>query len=84
MTVSIGILCLRKNKQAPTTGFRELFVPLIPVLALLFCGYLALQLPAATWKSFGVWLVIGLLVYFGYGRRHSKLNEKQEILKKVS
>jgi basic amino acid/polyamine antiporter, APA family len=84
MTVSIGILYLRKNKQASTTGFRVPFVPLIPILAFLFCGYLSLQLPAATWKSFGVWLVIGLLVYFGYGRRHSKLNQKEEMIKKVS
>lgn len=84
MTVSIGILYLRKNKQAPTTGFRVPFVPLIPILAFLFCGYLALQLPATTWKSFGVWLVIGLVVYFGYGRRHSKLNENEERMKKAS
>ncbi|MFB3169453.1 amino acid permease [Neobacillus sp. 179-C4.2 HS] len=84
MTVSIGILYLRKNKQAPTTGFRVPFVPWIPILAFIFCGYLALQLPAATWKGFGVWLIIGLVVYFGYGRRHSKLNENEEKIKKAS
>lgn len=75
MMVAVGILYLRKNKLAPTTGFRVPFVPYIPILAFLFCGYLALQLPRVTWIAFGVWLVIGLVVYFGYGRRHSTLNE---------
>jgi basic amino acid/polyamine antiporter, APA family len=84
MTVSIGILYLRKNKQAPKTGFRVPFVPLIPILAFLFCGYLALQLPAATWISFSVWLVIGLAVYFGYGRKHSNLNKSKERMNKAS
>nr|WP_263323231.1 amino acid permease [Neobacillus sp. Marseille-Q6967] len=84
MTVSIGILYLRKNKQAPKTGFRVPFVPWIPILAFLFCGYLALQLPMTTWISFSVWLVIGLLVYFAYGRKHSNLNQRKEKLKKVS
>lgn len=83
MTVSVGILYLRKNNQAPKTGFRVPFVPYIPILAFVFCGYLTLQLPKATWISFGVWLVIGLVVYFGYGRRHSTLNTKAEQLKKV-
>jgi APA family basic amino acid/polyamine antiporter len=84
MTVSIGILVLRKNNQAPKTGFRVPFVPYIPILAFLFCGYLALQLPAASWISFSVWLVIGLFVYFGYGRKHSTLNKNRDLLKKVS
>ncbi|WML57538.1 amino acid permease [Neobacillus sp. PS2-9] len=84
MTVSIGILYLRKNKQAPKTGFRVPFVPYIPILAFVFCGYLALQLPAVSWISFGIWLVIGLFVYFGYGRRHSTLNISSNQMRKVS
>lgn len=84
MTVSVGILYLRKNNQVPKTGFRVPFVPYIPILAFLFCGYLAVQLPALTWISFGVWLVIGLFVYFGYGRKHSTLNNSSGQLKKVS
>jgi APA family basic amino acid/polyamine antiporter len=84
MTVAVGILYLRKNKQAPKTGFRVPFVPYIPILAFVFCGYLALQLPKTTWISFGVWLVIGLIVYFGYGRNHSTLNKSIDTVKKVS
>jgi len=84
MTVAVGILYLRKNNQAPKSGFRVPFVPYIPILAFLFCGYLALQLPAISWISFGVWLVIGLIVYFGYGRKHSTLNTSVEQMNKVS
>ncbi|MGF6951994.1 APA family basic amino acid/polyamine antiporter [Neobacillus sp. B4I6] len=84
MTVSVGILYLRKNKQAPKTGFRVPFVPYIPILAFVFCGYLIIQLPKTTWISFGVWLVIGLFVYFGYGRKHSTLNKAVDLLKKVN
>jgi basic amino acid/polyamine antiporter, APA family len=77
MTVSIGILYLRKTKDAPKTGFRVPFVPWVPILAFLFCGYLAIQLPRITWTSFLIWLVIGLFVYFGYGRKHSTLNKEE-------
>lgn len=74
MTVSVGILYLRKNKAASSAGFKVPLVPYIPILAFLFCGYLALQLPATTWISFGVWIAIGLVIYFVYGRRNSNLN----------
>ncbi|WP_462408724.1 amino acid permease [Neobacillus sp. Marseille-QA0830] len=84
MTVSVGILVLRKSKQAPKSGFRVPFVPYIPILAFLFCGFLAVQLPALTWISFAVWLVIGLVVYFGYGRKHSTLNQTSIQMKKAS
>ncbi|MFX3623437.1 MAG: amino acid permease [Ectobacillus sp.] len=74
ITVSIGILVLRKTQPNLQHGFRVPFVPLIPILAVLFCGYLILQLPALTWVSFGGWLLVGLVIYFAYGRRHSTLN----------
>ncbi|MEH7083993.1 amino acid permease [Neobacillus drentensis] len=84
MTVAVGIIYLRKNNQAPKTGFKVPFVPYVPILAFVFCGYLALQLPKTTWISFGVWLVIGLFVYFGYGRKHSTLNKTVSQVKKAS
>ncbi|MES9804592.1 amino acid permease C-terminal domain-containing protein, partial [Priestia megaterium] len=42
-----------------------------------FCLYLALQLPKLTWISFVIWLVLGLVVYFLYGRKHSHLNSSK-------
>ncbi|NHM31558.1 amino acid permease [Neobacillus terrae] len=84
MAVSIGILYLRKSKTPIKSGFKVPFVPVIPILAFIFCGYLALQLPAMTWISFGIWLVVGLFVYFGYGRKHSTLNTSENRLRKIS
>ncbi|MFY4774079.1 amino acid permease [Metabacillus sp. RGM 3146] len=83
MTVSVGILYIRKNKMASNTGFKVPFVPVVPILAFVFCGYLVLQLPAITWQFFGIWLVIGLVVYFLYGRRHSGLNEQKPPMRKI-
>ncbi|MED1203096.1 amino acid permease [Heyndrickxia acidicola] len=75
MSVSIGILYLRKTQGKPKSGFRVPLVPWIPLLAFVSCGYLILQLPSITWISFLVWLVIGLVIYFSYGRKHSVLNK---------
>ncbi|SFB07942.1 MULTISPECIES: amino acid permease [unclassified Bacillus (in: firmicutes)] len=84
MTVSVGILYLRKNTSASSAGFKVPFVPYIPILAFLFCGYLALQLPSTTWISFGIWITIGLVIYFLYGRRNSNLNNNPADLRKIS
>ncbi|MCX8002001.1 MAG: amino acid permease [Anoxybacillus mongoliensis] len=83
-TVAIGILILRKTEPNLKRSFMVPFVPVIPLLAVAFCMYLALQLPATTWLSFGGWLAIGLVIYFLYGRKHSKLNEANVAQKQVS
>lgn len=83
-TVAIGILVLRKTEPNLKRSFMVPFVPVIPLLAVAFCTYLALQLPAMTWLSFGGWLAIGLVIYFLYGRKHSKLNEANAAQKQVS
>jgi APA family basic amino acid/polyamine antiporter len=55
---------------------------LIPVLGLLTNSYLMAQLGVTNWLRFLVWLAIGLIIYFSYGRRHSKLdNQSSEIMK---
>jgi APA family basic amino acid/polyamine antiporter len=51
-------------------------VPLVPVFPIIGIGliiYLMFQLPGTTWWRFGVWMVLGLLIYFFYGRHHSRL-----------
>ncbi|WP_442599246.1 amino acid permease [Neobacillus sp. D3-1R] len=77
IVVSLGVLVLRKTQPNLKRAFKVPFVPVIPLLAVLFCGYLTLQLPATTWISFFVWLVIGLFVYMLYGRRNSHLNQTE-------
>ena len=49
---------------------------LIPVLGMLFCLYLMIEIPPKSWVTFFVWMSVGLLIYFGYGRRKSKLNSR--------
>ncbi|HJV45559.1 MAG TPA: amino acid permease [Bacillota bacterium] len=76
IAVSIGIVILRKTQPNLKRAFKVPFVPLIPILAVLFCGYLIFQLPLITWIGFVVWLVIGLVVYFTYGIKKSEMNNK--------
>jgi APA family basic amino acid/polyamine antiporter len=49
-------------------------VPLIPVLGVISCLILMVFLPISTWVRLAIWLAIGFLIYFGYGRHHSKLS----------
>jgi APA family basic amino acid/polyamine antiporter len=71
--VAVGILVLRRTNPDAHRPFRTPFVPLVPILAILSCGYLMAQLPWPTWERFFIWLALGLVVYFAYGYRHSKL-----------
>jgi hypothetical protein len=49
---------------------------LIPVLGVLFCAYLLIEIPAIAWKWFFVWMAVGLIIYFMYGYRKSRLGGK--------
>jgi APA family basic amino acid/polyamine antiporter len=71
--VCLGVIVLRRTDRSRPRPFRVPFVPLFPILGVLFCGALMLSLPLETWGRFFVWLAIGMLIYFGYSVRHSKL-----------
>ena len=71
--VCIGILVLRKRDPGRRRAFRTPFVPLVPVLGVLSCGYLMLGLPWITWIRFALWLLVGLVIYFLYGIKRSGL-----------
>jgi basic amino acid/polyamine antiporter, APA family len=73
--VAIAVIILRKTHPELPRSFRAPAVPLLPILAVLSCGYLMISLPAETWIAFIIWLAIGLLVYFLYGQKHSRLNK---------
>ncbi|MFC7439666.1 amino acid permease [Laceyella putida] len=74
--VSVSVMVLRKTQPDLPRAFRTPWVPLVPILAILFCGFLMFKLPGTTWLRFLIWLVVGLLVYFVYGYRNSELNKK--------
>ncbi len=71
--VCVGILILRKRDPERHRSFRTPWVPFVPVAGVLSCGYLMLGLPWVTWIRFGVWLAVGLVIYFAYGLRRSTL-----------
>jgi APA family basic amino acid/polyamine antiporter len=71
--VAVGVLVLRRTDPGRPRPFRTPFVPYVPLLAIVCCGYLMVELPLTTWIRFGVWLAIGLVLYFLYGMHHSRL-----------
>jgi APA family basic amino acid/polyamine antiporter len=72
--VSIGILVLRRTEPERRRPFRTPWVPVVPICAAAGSFYLMAALPLATWIRFLVWLVLGLAIYFGYSRRHSRVS----------
>ncbi|MEO8138002.1 MAG: amino acid permease [Gemmatimonadota bacterium] len=71
--VSAGVWILRVKRPDLERPFRTPWVPFVPIMGMLCCFGLMLTLPADTWIRLAVWLVIGLVIYFSYGRRHSRL-----------
>jgi APA family basic amino acid/polyamine antiporter len=74
--VSAGVIFLRRSDPDRPRPFRVPWVPLTPLISIVACFYLMLQLPVVTWIRFGIWLAIGLVLYFAYGYRHSVLRRK--------
>jgi APA family basic amino acid/polyamine antiporter len=73
--VNVGVIVLRRTKPDLERRFRTPLVPFVPIIGLLLCIYLMTKLEAATWWRFGIWMLIGLVVYAAYGRRHSRLRD---------
>jgi APA family basic amino acid/polyamine antiporter len=71
--VAIGVVVLRRKRPDLPRAFHCPGVPVVPILAVLASFYLMLNLPAATWLRFGIWMVIGLAVYFLYSAPRSRL-----------
>ena len=71
--VCVGILILRKRDPERPRAFKTPWAPLVPVLGVISCLYLMLGLPWITWIRFGLWLAVGLVIYFLYGRKRSGL-----------
>jgi len=72
--VCVGVIVLRKRQPKLKRPFKNPWNPLIPVLGILSCGALMTFLPAVTWMRFGIWILIGVVIYFVYSMHHSKLN----------
>ncbi|WP_433504095.1 amino acid permease [Pseudonocardia halophobica] len=75
--VSMGVIILRKTRPDLHRAFRTPLVPLVPILSVLACLWLMLNLSVETWVRFLGWMVVGFVVYFVYGRSHSRLGRRQ-------
>jgi APA family basic amino acid/polyamine antiporter len=73
VVICSSIIVLRRRRPELPRAFRTPWVPLVPIVGIGFSLWLIWELPAITKERFVVWMAIGLLIYFGYGRRHSKL-----------
>ena len=70
-----AVIYLRRSDSAARRPFRVPAAPAVPLLGIAFCVLLMAGLPWETWLRLVVWLAIGLAIFFGYGRRHSKLRD---------
>jgi len=76
--VAGGVLILRYREPDRHRAFRAPGGPLAPIMTILTCLLLMAGLPIMNWIRFFVWLVIGLVIYFGYSRKRSTLREEVE------
>lgn len=74
VVVCVAVIVLRRTKPDAPRMFRLPFMPLVPGFGVLASLFLILQLHWETWVRFVVWLIIGLIIYFTYSRRHSLMN----------
>jgi APA family basic amino acid/polyamine antiporter len=78
MLVSLGVIVLRKTMPEIERKFRCPGVPFTPAITILCCLVLLSRIHIKTWIGFIVWLTIGLIVYFTYGRKHSVLQNEDK------
>ena len=78
LIVNIGVIVLRRTKPDLERGYRVPFVPVFPLIGSGLCIFLMTYLDGITWVRFGVWLVIGMVIYGFYGYRHSALRDESD------
>jgi basic amino acid/polyamine antiporter, APA family len=71
--VCAGVWILRVRRPELHRPFKTPFVPLVPIMGILVAGLMMVSLPRDTWLRLIIWLAIGMAIYFGYGRRHSRV-----------
>jgi APA family basic amino acid/polyamine antiporter len=77
--VALSVIVLRVKRPDIERPFKCPGSPVTPIISIVFCSYLIYQLPNFTKMVFVIWLLIGFVIYFGYGRKHSSMNFEDEI-----
>jgi len=73
--VCVAIMMLRSSDPDRPRPFRTPWVPFVPIMGIFFNGYMMVKLGWLNWVRLVVWLVIGLVVYFAYGQKHSRVQK---------
>ncbi|HWR34775.1 MAG TPA: amino acid permease [Clostridia bacterium] len=81
--VCAGIWILRVRRPELKRPFRTPWVPFVPIAGIVVALYLMASLPAVTWERLIIWLALGLIIYFGYGRTHSRVRAVEKAATKV-
>ncbi|HWD90080.1 MAG TPA: amino acid permease [Mucilaginibacter sp.] len=84
VVVCIGVMVLRKKDPNLVRPFKTPLVPLVPILGIIICATMIISLPGRTQLSALAWMVIGLIIYFSYSRKKSKLGTAGDILPTAS
>ena len=71
--VCMSVMVMRRTRPDMVRPFRVPLSPVLPILGMLFCGWLMVSLPLVTWLAFTIWFAVGMAVYFLYSRSHSTL-----------
>ncbi len=74
--VSVGVLVLRRTNPQFPRAFRAPWVPVVPILGAALCLVQMAYLPGQTWLRLVIWMAIGFVIYFTFGRRHSRLRQE--------
>ena len=72
--VCIGVMVMRKKMPDAPRAFRTPWVPFVPVAGIVICLALMYSLPNESWARLVVWMALGIVIYFVYGKKNSKLN----------
>ncbi|MGW1467872.1 amino acid permease [Streptomyces sp. NPDC002308] len=73
VVVALGVIVLRRTRPDLPRAFRTPWVPVLPILSVAASVWLMLNLPVETWLRFALWMALGVVIYFVYGRKHSRL-----------
>ena len=76
--VCIGVMVMRKKMPDAPRSFRTPLVPFVPIAGIVICLALMYSLPNESWLRLVVWMALGIAIYFLYGKKNSKLNNKPE------
>ena len=74
--ISVAVIVLRYKQPDLPRKFKTPFVPFVPLLAIVFCSVLAVNLEFMTWYRFLIWFAVGIIIYFVYGYKNSNLHQK--------